>query len=236
MIRTAPTLAELTARFLAQPPVDGPVEGDVTPHEVAGGFRATATELWREASVALNAAPAACPGDWASFAAADLAVGSVPCAAGLFPQRVRNLADVSKLACDAAQAVEGFSTLKAWAKKAAAGSDCNAALVASGLLASLGDTASASAALDLARQIGGETANYWNQRGAVAWLAGDADGAASAWANAGDGAAATFNLGLVALVAGRQREARAAFLDAAGRVPASSGWGHLARLYAALAA
>lgn len=235
MSRTAPTLAELTARFLTQPPVDGAAEGEVTPHEVAGGFRATGAELWREAFVALGVAPSACPGDWASFVAADVALGAVPCAAGLFPQRVRNLADLAKLACAAVKPVGGFSTLKTWANKAAAGGDANAALVASGLLASLGDHVGAKAALERAGELGGETAAYRNQVGAVAWLGGDADAAAKAWANAG-GDAADFNLGLAALVGGRPGEARAAFAKVAPRLPAASGWGHLARLYAALAA
>ena len=236
MNRIPPTLAELTARFLAQPPVDVAVEGEVTPHEVAGGFRATAAELWRETFVALSTTATVSPGDWASFVAADVALGAVPCAAGLFPQRVRNLADVSKLACHAVKPIVGFSTLKTWANKAADGSDANAALVAAGVLASLGDSVAARKSVEQARKLAGETAAYWNQLGAVAWLSGDADAASAAWANAGDDAAAEFNLGLAALVGGKPIEARVAFLKVAGRMPATSGWGHLARLYAALAA
>ena len=236
MTRTAPTLAELTARFLAQPPVAVEPGGEVTPHEVAGGFRAAASELWREAFVALGVTPTAAPGEWATLATADLALGAVPCAAGLFPQRVRSLADVTDLACRRAKPVNGFPGLKSWANRATAGKDMNAALVAAGLLAGLGDEPAARAALEAARALGGETPAYSTQLGACEWLAGNAEAARLAWANAGDHPAARFNLGLAALVAGDVVEAKSHLKPVADRFPAGSGWGHLARLYLALAA
>lgn len=236
MSHVAPTLAELTARFLAQAPSGAASGGEVTPHEIAGGFRASASDLWREAFVAPGTAPSPCPADWASFAESESALGAVPCAAGLFPQRVRNLADVSNLGCVRVKSVDGFNGLKSWAARASAGADANLTLVAAGVLAGLGDGVGAQSALANARRLGGETAAYWNQLGATAWLAGDSAAAESAWRDAGDHAPARFNLGLAALVAGRSDEARVALASAASRMPASSGWGHLARLYSALAA
>ena len=233
MTRTAPTLAELTARFLAQPPVAAEPDGEVTPHEVAGGFRAAAPELWCEAFVALGVVPTAAPGEWAALAGADLALGAVPCAAGLFPQRVRSLADVTELACRRVKPVAGFPGLKAWANRATAGTDANACLVAAGLLAGLGDDSAARAALSAAHAMIGDAAAYWNQLGACEWLAGDDEAARAAWTRAGDHPAARFNLGLASLVAG---DAQTHLQSVADRFPAGSGWGHLARLYLALAA
>lgn len=236
MSRTAPTLAELTARFLAQEPTAVALGGEVVPHEIVGGFRASTADLWREAFVALGVAPVPCPGDWASFADSDVALGAVPCAAGLFPQRVRSLADLSQLFCVRVKPVDGFAGLKTWAVNAGRGQDVAAALVAAGLLAGLGDEAGAAIALANAATIGGETPAYFNQLGACAWLRGDRDAAESAWRRAGGDAAVQFNLALAALVAGRSTEARDLFHTVAARMPASSGWGHLARLYIALAA
>ena len=230
-----PTLAVLTARFLARASVDAAPAGEVEPYEVAGGFRAAPADLWREAHAALNVVPSPAPADWAAFTTLDAVGGAVPFAAGLFPQRLRTLADVSGFPHGPAGTVDGFSGLKAWAVKAAKSGDASRSLVAAGVLSTLGDDAGATAALAAAERAGGRTAAWHNQSGACAWAAGRTPEAVESWALAGDHLPARFNRGLAALAAGDKPAAVEHLEAAASGLPETSGWCHLARLYLLMA-
>lgn len=245
-----PSLHELTTRFLAakaaHPTAEADDLGDVVPHEVAGGFRAPAKLTWDEALVAFRLCGVepeklASPPEWAAFAALETTTVGVPLAAGLFPQRVRQVprllsADgLSRLAAPC-EPQPGFPGLRGWIRKALRSKSATTLLIAAGVAAALGDAANADAALTAAEeQCVGPWRTVWeNQRGAVLWLTGRRDEAAKAWA-AAENPTAAFNSGLASLPTGSASEVAAAFRTAASKLPENSGWSHLAKLYAALA-
>ena len=246
-----PTLDELTARFLAATAEGEEADAsEVEPYEVIGGFQPSAGELWRESRQALHGFtrdPAAAPPEWAAFVTHDsqslnhVPSTLTPFAVGLFPQRLRNFAALSQdtflrsPACVAK--TPGFTGLRGWAAKALRGNDVTTLLAASGVLAALGDHAEAQAALDAAATYANpdQRAAVVNQRGSLAWLAGDTDAARAAWESAGESAPARFNLGLYYLTQGANGAAAEAFAAAEATLPESSGWCHLTRLFATLA-
>src|SRR5689334_10000575 len=116
-----PSLNELMARFLAAKPADAGPDGEVVPHEVAGGFRATIATAWDEARAAfrlfgVEAEKLPPPPDWAAFAASAPAAAAVPLAAGLFPQRVRAVPTVTDEPAAPAEPVSGFAGLRGWVR------------------------------------------------------------------------------------------------------------------------
>ena len=246
-----PTLDELTARFLAATDTDSAGDAsEVEPYEVIGGFQPSAGELWRESRQALHGFakdPAAAPPEWAAFVTHDsqslnhVPSTLTPFAVGLFPQRLRNFAALSQNTFLRSPArvgkTPGFSGLRGWAGKALRGTDVTTLLAASGVLAALGDHAEAEAALDAADNYANpdQKAAVVNQRGSLAWLAGDTDAARHAWEQAGDSAPAQFNLGLYYLTQGMNGPAAESFAAAEATLPESSGWCHLTRLFATLA-
>jgi hypothetical protein len=242
--RTAgqPSLDELMARFLARACGDiGPECGDVEPHEVTGGFRAASATTWDEARAVfqlfgVEPEKLAPPPDWASFAALASSVAAVPLAAGLFPQRVRTIPALSGPAA-LPDHTPGFSGLREWVRKALESRSPTTLLVAAGVAAGLGDWSDAEAALEAAEAVceGRWRAAWVNQRAAVQWLRGRSAEAAATWATAEAEAPVAFNRGMAELF-GRQPGRGAAMLrDAAGRLPADSGWSHLAQMYLMLA-
>ncbi len=242
--RTAgqPSLDELMTRFLsARTAGDAPESGEVEPHEVAGGFRATAASTWEEARAVfglfgIEPEPLALPPDWAAFAALATPTAAVPLAAGLFPQRVRAIPVLSAPAAPPDQAV-GFAGLRGWVRKALASGSPTTLLVAAGVAAGLGDWADAEAALAAARPLceGRWRAAWVNQRAAVQWLRGRTAEAAATWATSDDDAPVAFNRGVADLFGRQPGRGRQPLRAAAARLPDGSGWSHLARLYLSLA-
>lgn len=232
-----PTLAELTARFLAtKAGADSPRDGEVEPHEVTGGFRASARQTWDDAVAVfrlfgVEAETVPCPPEWASFAGLDGRHVAVPLAAGLFPQQVQDIPallgseDLSALRpASPAGPVPGFSALRGWVRQAVRSRSATTLLIASGVAAGLGDWTDAEAALTAAEPLcpGPWRAIWENQRAAILWLKGRLD-EATAWSSAGP--VAGFNRSVAGLFEG----GRADF--AAVELPDSSGWSHLAKLY-----
>ena len=246
-----PTLDELTARYLATAAdADAGEPSEVEPYEVIGGFQPSAGELWRESRQALRGVskdPLAVPPEWAAFVTHDsqsldhVPATLTPFAAGLFPQRLRNFAALSQNTFLRPPArvgkTPGFTGLRGWAAKAVRGNDVATLLAASGVLAALGDHAEARGALDAAESFAqpDQHAAVTNQRGCLAWLAGDTDAAHAAWGQAGESAPALFNLGLYHLTHGSNGAAAEAFAAAGATLPETSGWCHLTRLFATLA-
>lgn len=234
-----PSLNELMTRFLAARAASGGSAtdaGDVEPHEVPGGFRATPATTWAEATAVfrlfgLEPEPLVLPPEWAAFAALESPTAAVPLAAGFFPQRVRKVPAGNLSARPADAPVEGFTTLRNWVRKALVSKSPTTLLVASGVAAGLGDWADADAALKAAEPLCvGEWRAVWeNQKASLEWLRGTDQSPLT-----GDAPPTRFNRGLRALVSGRPTEA-ASELTAAKGLPAASGWVHLANLYLALA-
>jgi hypothetical protein len=241
-----PSLNVLMARFLAAraaQPADAADAGEVVPHEVAGGFRPTANATWDEALAAfrlfgVEAEQLPCPADWAAFAALDRHAVAVPLAAGLFPQRVRQVpALTGGHAAEATDTVAGFAGLRGWLVKALRSQSATTLLVAAGVAAGLGDWSEAEAALRQAEPlcVGLWRAAWVNQHAALEWLRGRHAEAAAAWAQLDADTVAAFNRGMAELFAGQTGEANAALEQAADTLPDSSGWRHLAKLYQSLA-
>lgn len=236
----APNLDGLLSRYLARQAVDAASESEVEPHEVAGGFRPAPADLWRESQVACPSSAGAMPPEWAAFCDLELPPGLVAFGAGVFPQRLRGLDSLKLNAPAAAPATAGFGKLKAWATAAVCGESLSKALAAAGVLASLGDAATAEKALvGRVTQGGVEGADALNQVGVCHWLAGNAAGAEAAWAEAhaldGSNPRVLWNLAVAELGRVPTPEIAARFGELAGRLSDASGWSHLARLYSTLA-
>jgi hypothetical protein len=240
-----PSLDELMARFLAARAAgssgDAPDLGDVEPHEVTGGFRATAASTWEEARAVfglfgVESEKLAPPPDWATFAALATPTAAVPLAAGLFPQRVRTIPALSSPAATPDQA-PGFTGLRAWVRKALESRSPTTLLVAAGVAAGLGDWSDAEAALAASQPLceGRWRAAWVNQRAAVQWLRGRTAEAAATWATFDADAPVAFNRGMAELFGRQPGRGRQPLRDAAGRLPDGSGWSHLAKLYLSLA-
>ncbi|MGL6074082.1 MAG: hypothetical protein ACRC8S_07975 [Fimbriiglobus sp.] len=227
-----PSLSELTQRFLAGEFSETPFSSDeVTPYEVVGGFMASASELWQEATIFLNVRTAM-PPEWASFCQWESSLLLAPFGVGLYPQQNRDFAKLSSAieagAKPKLRMVEGFSSLKKWAKEASG----PAALVASGLMGSLGDFALASHCLANAKGHVSEEL-FENQAGVIAWLQGDEATAVRCWKQSGHDLAQR-NLALVKLLGTHKSQAFATFSDVSA-LRATSGWSYYSQLLAAFA-
>ena len=244
-----PSLKDLTARFLAAKAAhaiaDADDSGEVVPHEVAGGFRAPTKLTWDEAFAVfrlfgVEPEKLAAPPEWAAFVNLDTATVGVPLAAGLYPQRFRQLpgqltADGLPRTPTTPVTQPGFPALRGWIRKALRSRATTTLLVASGVAAILGDHEDADAALTAAEELctGPWRAVWENQRAAILWLAGRQDEAGRAWAEQADRPAVEFNRGLMALFAKQPAVGR--LQSAASALTEASGWSHLAKLYAVIA-
>jgi hypothetical protein len=240
-----PSLDALMTRFLAAR-ATGTAEasdtGEVVPHEVAGGFRPSANLTWEEALTVfrlfgVEAEQLPCPADWAAFAALESHAVAVPLAAGLFPQRVRQVPTLTgEHPAEPTVTVAGFAGLRGWLLKALRSQSATTLLVAAGVAAGLGDWAEADAALQRAEPLctGAWRAAWLNQRAALEWLRGRRVEAVDAWAQVDAETVVAFNRGMADLFAGQPTGASAALERAASHLPESSGWCHLAKLYQSL--
>jgi hypothetical protein len=231
---TAPSLHDLTRRYLEGEFTDiGLTTDEVTPHEVLGGFATSPVELWAESKLALGKNPVKAPPEWASFCQWDSGLALVPYAAGVFPQRSRDFMAVSDAlsagTIPAMPVAEGFSALRKWLHQSLTSADFATCLLASGIAATLGETQLAQSCWATAKKLATveDQATLENQRGALAWLAGDAKSARAIWAaNPGS----ELNLGLADLVLGSQTKARLALSQSVSKIPTTSGWHHYAQL------
>src|SRR5439155_100188 len=79
-------------------------------------------------------------------------------------------------------------------------------------------------------------AAWKNEEAAVAWHAGRREEAATSWASCdGEYVPALFNRGMAALFVGKPADAVAPLKQAVSKLPESSSWHHLGRLYLTLA-
>src|SRR5437764_1284808 len=79
------------------------------------------------------------------------------------------------------------------------------------------------------------TVAWANETAALQWHRGEREQAARSWQALPESVPVLFNRGMAALFLGRPVEARAELRKAVERLPESSGWHHLGRLYLALA-
>lgn len=228
-----PSLADLTARFLARPATDDATAG-VEPHEVTAGFATDARAAWLEATataklLGVKDFPSATPGEWAGYVRQSATVDFLPMAVGHFPQQVR---DVSGLIHGAKKSAAGEN--RGWAVSASKQSPANLVLAAASARTA-GNAAEAERLLTLAESAGGDATLIQNERAAVLWQSGEKAAAALIWKQLPASAVTAFNLGVAALAAGQKADAKAHLKAAVAQLSESSGWHHLAQLYLALA-
>ncbi len=219
-----PTLADLTARFVARP-TDTHGDAPVTPHEMPSSFTIEPRTAWSEATAALtmldaSQKPGKMPADWAAFVRQSTGADYLPMALGHFPQQVR---DVSALLQK--KSIPANSEPLGWTAK-----DALVAAAAARVARRFDD------AERLLNQVEGVSeALLANERAALLWARGDRVQAEAIWAALPASGPAQFNRGLAALAAGRAADAAHSFAEAAILLPETSGWHHLANLYGALA-
>jgi tetratricopeptide (TPR) repeat protein len=244
-----PSLNDLMVRFLASRADAGPAaeftEGDVEPHEIAAGFRVDPRTAWTDATAALKLAAPSVPSEWAALVSQPAAAFAVACAAGNFPQRVKDLQpllakfDPTELRPSGTQMPSpGLSGLRTWVIRETKRHQPVPALLAAGVARAIGELDWAEELLTAAEPLcAGELRAAWeNERAALLWHCGRSDEALAAWNALAETPAVLFNRGMALLFLGRLPEARAALTKAVEATPEESGWNSLARLYLAIAA
>src|SRR5947209_3470777 len=182
-----PSLNDLMVRFLASRSDAGPgaveAEGEVEPHEVAAGFRVDPRAAWTDAT-ALSGAATPLPSEWAALVAQPAAAFAVACAAGNFPQRVKDLHPLltrfnpSELRPSGSQLPSaGLSGLRTWVIREAKKQQPATMLLAAGVARAMGEFDWAGELLAAAEPlcIGELKATWENERAALAWHRGQCD-------------------------------------------------------------
>ena len=248
-----PTLADLTARFIATRSDAAAAavefgEGDVEPHEIAAGFRVDARAAWTDALHALHT-PAGSPKpqlppEWPGLVGRPVPEFAVAFAAGNFPQRVRDLHpllarfDPATLRPSGPPTPSpGLSGLRTWAVRESKKRQPAALLLAAGVARAMGETDWAAELLADAESLcTGELRAVWeNERAALLWHTGRCADAFGMWSAMSETPAVLFNRGMAALFLGKPADARASLRKAVEQLPEENGWNALARLYLALA-
>lgn len=249
-----PKLADLLARYLERQ-VDACAVGaaaspdEVTPYE-AGPVQPIDPRLaWDEAVAVLGLAdptvkPRAwkAPPLWPSLVAGHEPVVALAMCAANFPQLVRNfhmilqMTDLTALKPLAGRP-NSAPELTAWADEVAGRKQFPQMLLALGTLRLAKQL---DAAHDFAGKHDAEVPAAWrtawdNEKAALAWHAGHAEEALAAWRQLEPSVPVLFNRGMAELFLGQFDAARADLAAAVGRLPESSAWHHLGRLYLALA-
>ncbi|HMP01850.1 MAG TPA: hypothetical protein PKD86_14075 [Gemmatales bacterium] len=236
-----PSLAELVQAHLGYAWTPRP-EGEVEPHQAALLPRWPAQSLWPEAVTAgrMLATPdrtahwdqLACPPAWAEWIAKQPVRRAIPCALGLAPQFLAEVAPLLERGWEAlaeAQPGPALSSSEAPADP----------LLAAALARLAGDFSLAAQLLAAAEpQIPVADRPVWeNERAALAWEEGRADEAAALWRSPtlAETAVGRFNLGLYLLRRGERAAALPLLEAASAQFPVHTGWHHLAELYRCLA-
>lgn len=230
--RRQPTIAELTDRLMQTRTAAGDaadVGTEVELHEVLTGYRTDPRTAFNDAVLPVKllggTVQTALPPEWAAFVQLETSVVALPMAAGVFPQRVRDLTVFLDSTPDAlrptpAQAAQGFTSARNWAAK----NESN--WLARGVARTLGDEVDSPAASDVLAR---------NEFAADLWLAGRCEEAVAVWQELPTNPVVSFNRGMGLLFTGRATEAVPHLTVAAEQLPDASGWSHLAKLYLSLA-
>jgi hypothetical protein len=225
------------------------VAGEVTPYEAGPVMPIEPKLAWDEslAVFALAEPPVSthgwkAPPSWSTLVAAHEPVVSLPLAVGNFPQLVRNFHLILQTTHPASHTPKpGRPTaapeLLPWAETMAACGDLPPLLLAVGTLrlAKHYDTAEQLVRRHDAAIPPASRAAWDNEKAALAWHAGRPEEAMAIWQQLSPTVAVQFNRGMARLILGNTAAARIELSRAVERLPASSAWHHLARLYLALA-
>lgn len=228
-----PSLADLTARFLARPAANE-AEFGVEPHEVIAGFTTDSRTTWTEAVAAakllgVKDLTANSPSDWSAYSRQAASADFLPLALGHFPQQVR---EISSLLAPAKKPMHAESRGWTATKPTAAGLMLNAAAARVS-----GNAAEAERLLADAEKLCTDAAAktlLQNEKAALRWQTGDRTAALAMWKQLPESGVASFNLGVAHLAAGEKSEAQIHLKSAIARLSDTTGWHHLAQLYLAL--
>ncbi|HEY1379543.1 MAG TPA: hypothetical protein VGF55_22255 [Gemmataceae bacterium] len=241
-----PPLAELLARFLGRQThavaagMAAALPGEVELHEAVPVQAVDPKQAWDEATAILThydrtAKTAKVPTDWPALVAAQPSHTGLAFAAGNFPQMVRDLAPLYR----AAESLGGLPIPDGppVAVEAGPAAGFPQALLALGVLrlARQWDAAEALVQSHVSQVPAAWAASWANEEAALLWHRGRKDEAARRLQELPESVPVLFNRGMAALFTGRPADARADLRRAVERLPESSGWHHLGRLYLALA-
>lgn len=232
------TLTEHHLRTRSQSPDLDMLDTEVEPHEVLNGFRIDARTPWADSLVSLKLfgikdIPTALPPEWTAWISGNGSGPAVPCAAGRFPQRVRDLATLlagdwtALLPHSPRTEVEGLFGLRSWIERNQKSESAANRILANGIAVQLG--------AKFAESVEPDSAATANERAAALWDSGQCEDALSDWTAQNPHPIVEFNQGMALLFLGRPSAAIGHLRAAAAALPDTSGWPHLARLYLALA-
>jgi hypothetical protein len=240
-----PPLAELMARFLGRQSAavatglaaDRP--GDVELHEAVPVQAVDPKQAWDEATAVLeqfdSSATVKAPADWAGLIAAQPSHTGLAFAAGNFPQLVRDLAPLYRVAEALGELTIPDGPPVAF--EAGSASEFPQLLLTLGTLrlARQWDAAEALVKAHAGRVPAKWAAAWANEEAALLWHRGHKAEALKRWQAQPESVPVLFNRGIASLFTGKPTEARADLRRAVEQIPESSGWHHLGRLYLALA-
>lgn len=244
-----PDIAALMARYLGRQStahaagLAAAVPGDVEPYEAVPVQAVDPRQAWDEASAVLTqfggqGKTGKAPAEWPQLVAAQPSHTGLAFAAGNFPQLVRDLAPLYRAESLAdLPAVDGPPITVTGMEKTVRGSSFPQLLLALGALRLARQWDAADALVQAnANRVPAEWADAWaNEVAALHWHRGRKEEAARRWQAMTESVPVLFNRGMAALFLGQPEEARADLRKAVERLPESSGWHHLGRLYLALA-
>lgn len=232
---TQPPLSDLMARYLQRQIAAqragfavADAGGEVTPYEAAPAQPVDPRLAWGEALAVVSWL---CPGidcrqwkvpaDWSRRVSSHEPAYAVAFGLGNFPQLVRNLLPLL-------QTRDLASLLSA--ERGVGLEDWGSRILRSNPQPAIRNPQSKQAKADAEWQ-----ALLANEEAALAWHRGRHEEAAGLWRDQPDSVPVHFNRGMAALFLGDSTRARAELSQAAARLPESSAWHHLARIYLALA-
>ncbi|MBL8798745.1 MAG: hypothetical protein JNM56_32935 [Planctomycetia bacterium] len=255
MAANQPDLRDLMARYLLQRGeaqaaglVVADTQGEVTPYEAAPVQAVEPRLAWEEAIAALQSfvsAPAKlqAPPDWPQLVASQEPAVALAFAAGNFPQLVRHVqpllhaAKLPELRPMSAGRPLPVPALLTWVAEVGAKQQYPQFILGLGALRLARQFDQAEALL---RKHRADVPAEWqaalaNEEAALAWHQGQAEAALKLWQAQSDSVPVLFNRGMASLFLGKTTAARAALNQAVAKLPESSAWHHLGRLYLALA-
>jgi hypothetical protein len=249
-----PNLSELFSRYLERQAEACAVGAAADPDEVtayeAGPVQPIDPKLaWDEALTVfalldstVNPRGWKAPPGWSGLVAGHEPVVALAMSAANFPQLVRNFhmilqtTDLAALLPQPGRSVPA-PELIAWADDVAGRKEFPKVLLALGALRLAKQL---DAAERLARQQDRSVPAEWkaaweNEKAALAWHAGQAEKALTIWQKLSPSVPVLFNRGMAELFLGQTGAGREHLAAAIARIPESSAWHHLGRLYLALA-
>ena len=249
---TQPDLTELLARYLqrqadAQAVGIATFDGEVTPYEVGPAQPLDPKLAWDEGIAVLPfyeaaaSQPRKAPPHWSHLVANHESIVAIAFAAGNFPQLMRNfhaiLSQPNLAEMRPSAGRSSTSDLSTWTSDVARTKQFPHMLLALGTLrlARQFDAADAFLRAHDAEVPAAWRAGWENEKAAIAWHAGRHDDARKIWDALEPTVPVLFNRGMAALFAGETSLAKQHLSTALAKLPTSSAWHHLGRLYVTLA-